>query len=178
MASFSDAHECVEIPYIAANLHNLMLPAQSLIWAVLHDDDSTSRTIYTLAATFLGRICLSGEIETLTNEKKELLKEAFEFYKLLENIIRDGQTKIYGNRGKNSRYPTGTQAVLRKTDKEAYVICHAFENPCEDNIEIELDNSFEIKNVFGEGTATIKGNKLLIKPMNSFSALAVYMKVK
>lgn len=39
VSSFSDAHETVEIPYIAANLHRLMLPAQSLIWSVLHKED-------------------------------------------------------------------------------------------------------------------------------------------
>ena len=33
------------------------------------------------------------------------------------NVIRDGKTKIYGNRGKNTRYPTGRQVVVRKTDK-------------------------------------------------------------
>ena len=40
MSSFSDAHELVEIPIIAANLHRLMLPRQSQIWAVLHRADS------------------------------------------------------------------------------------------------------------------------------------------
>ena len=35
MASFSDAHECQEIPIIAAALHRVILPAQSQIWAVL-----------------------------------------------------------------------------------------------------------------------------------------------
>ncbi|HEX6289127.1 MAG TPA: alpha-galactosidase, partial [Herpetosiphonaceae bacterium] len=35
MSSFSDAHEVVEIPIIAASLHRLMLPRQSQIWAVL-----------------------------------------------------------------------------------------------------------------------------------------------
>ena len=42
-ASFSDAHECVYIPIIAANLHRLMQPAKSQIWAVLRKEDSSRR---------------------------------------------------------------------------------------------------------------------------------------
>ena len=61
MSSFSDAHELVEIPIIAANLHRLMLPRQSQIWAVLHRADSDQRLAYSLAATFLGRMCLRAK---------------------------------------------------------------------------------------------------------------------
>ncbi len=43
MSSFSDAHECPEIPVIAANLHRLMLPRQSQIWAVLRATSSDRR---------------------------------------------------------------------------------------------------------------------------------------
>lgn len=35
MASFSDAHECDEIPLIAANMHRIIEPQQSRIWAVM-----------------------------------------------------------------------------------------------------------------------------------------------
>jgi alpha-galactosidase len=43
MSSFSDAHELLEIPIIAANLHRLMRPRQSQIWAVLHASDDEHR---------------------------------------------------------------------------------------------------------------------------------------
>ncbi len=42
MSSFSDAHALAEIPLIAANLHRLMLPRQSQIWAVLHPSTATT----------------------------------------------------------------------------------------------------------------------------------------
>src|SRR6185295_152829 len=76
MSSFSDAHELVEIPIIAANLHRLMLPRQSQIWAVLHRSDSMRRLGYSLAATFLGRMCLSGEIAELSDEQWQLVLAA------------------------------------------------------------------------------------------------------
>ena len=46
MASFSDAHECEEIPIIAANLHRVILPRQSQIWAVIRNSDSLKRIAY------------------------------------------------------------------------------------------------------------------------------------
>ena len=35
LSSFSDAHEAISVPIIAANLHDHLLPRQSLIWAVI-----------------------------------------------------------------------------------------------------------------------------------------------
>jgi alpha-galactosidase len=46
MGSFSDAHESVIIPIIARNLQRLILPRQSLIWAVLHPFDNDARLVY------------------------------------------------------------------------------------------------------------------------------------
>jgi alpha-galactosidase len=54
MSSFSDAHETEEIPIIAANLHRVILPRQSQIWAVIRKDDSLKRIAYSIVNTFLG----------------------------------------------------------------------------------------------------------------------------
>lgn len=175
VSSFSDAHEAIEIPYIAANLHRLMLPAQSLIWSVLHKEDSTDRIIYSLAATFLGRICLSGDIDSLSDEQRRILHKAVDFYKKLDNVIIDGSTHIYGNRGRNTRYPKGTQAVLRKTDKEILVVCHAYENPGE-KIEIEIPTGFKIYDAFNMKNIELLNGKLVINKMDSFTAEAVLLK--
>jgi len=75
MSSFSDAHELMEIPVIAANLHRLMLPRQSQIWAVLHAADSPQRIVYSLAATFLGRMCLSGDVLDLDEDQWALTRD-------------------------------------------------------------------------------------------------------
>ena len=60
MASFSDAHESLEIPIIAANLHRLILPRQSQIWAVLHASDTHQRLAYSLAAGIPGQAVSFG----------------------------------------------------------------------------------------------------------------------
>ena len=174
VSSFSDAHEAVEIPYIAANIHRLMLPAQSLIWSVLHKEDTLDRTIYSLAATFLGRMCLSGDVDKLDDEQKNVLRNAIEFYKKLDNVIINGTTHIYGNRGRNTRYPHGTQVVLRKTDDEILVVCHAFENPS-DKFEIEIDDRFKICDIFNSKNIEVINNKLVINKMDSFTAEAILL---
>jgi alpha-galactosidase len=62
LSSFSDAHETPEIPIIAAHLQALVPARQLQIWAVLRKGDSARRLAYSLAATFLGRMCLSGDL--------------------------------------------------------------------------------------------------------------------
>ena len=66
MASFSDAHECPEIPIIAANVSKLMIPAEEQIWAVLRAGDPIKRTIWSVASTFFGVMCLSGDVYSLS----------------------------------------------------------------------------------------------------------------
>jgi len=174
LSSFSDAHEAIEIPYIAANLHNLMLPAQSLIWAVLHKDEALERTVYSLAATFLGRVCISGQVDELRKEQYEVLRESIAYYKKLEDVIKNGASKIYGNRGKSTRYPTGTQVVVRKTDKEMLVVCHAFEQPGE-KVVLDIPDGWDIKDSFHAGKIRVEDGRLVIEKMNARTAQSVLL---
>jgi alpha-galactosidase len=128
MSSFSDAHELVEIPIIAANLHRLMLPRQSQIWAVLHPTDSDQRLIYSLAATFLGRMCLSGEIAALNAAQWESVTRAQRLYAQAAPIIKHGRSRRCGEMGESWRHPRGWQAVVRASadGRSALVVAHAF----------------------------------------------------
>jgi len=126
MSSFSDAHESPEIPIIAANLHRLMQPRQSQIWAVLHKSDSDRRLTYSLAATFLGRMCLSGEIAELTDRQWELVRRAQQLYRRAVPIIKHGTSRRYGATGESWRHPTGWQTVVRATGDELLVVTHTF----------------------------------------------------
>jgi len=130
MSSFSDAHELVEIPIIAANLHRLMLPRQSQIWAVLHATDSEARLVYSLAATFLGRMCLSGEIETLSPGQWEIVLRAQRLYRRVAPIIKHGVSRLSREMGESWRHPKGWQAMVRvATDgRSVLVVAHAFAN--------------------------------------------------
>jgi alpha-galactosidase len=128
MSSFSDAHELVEIPIIAANLHRLMLPRQSQIWAVLHKSDSDRRLIYSLAATFLGRMCLSGEIDQLSQAQMDLVLAAERVYRQAAPIIREGTSRRFGQLGESWRHPTGWQGVVRtaRDGNAVLLVLHAF----------------------------------------------------
>jgi alpha-galactosidase len=126
LSSFSDAHELREIPVIAANLQRLILPRQCLVWAVLHADDTEQRLIYSLAATFLGRMCLSGEIDRLSAEQWALVERTIALYQKAAPIIKQGVSRRFGAIGESWRHPEGWQAVVRTTADAALVVAHGF----------------------------------------------------
>ena len=96
LGSFSDAHETPEIPIIAANLHRLIRPRQSLIWAVLRRGDDDRRLVYSLAATFLGRMCLSGDALELDAAQWSLVTRALRPYRAVCPIIKHGTSRRHG----------------------------------------------------------------------------------
>ena len=126
MSSFSDAHELVEIPLIAANLHRLLLPRQNQIWAVLHPHDSLQRIQYSLAATFLGRMCLSGDIAGLPVASWRLTREMIALYAKAAPVIKYGISRRFGEAGQSWRHPRGWQAVVRTSEVQALVVLHTF----------------------------------------------------
>lgn len=140
MSSFSDAHECREIPIIAANLHRLMLPRQSQIWAVLRAQADLRRTVYVLAGGFLGRLCLSGDFETLRPSQRALVSRAVALYKRVAPLIRRGRSHRYGPEVKSYRHAEGWQAMVRvsSTGKKALIVAHTFANPGQKTIRIPL----------------------------------------
>ena len=140
MGSFSDAHETREIPIIAANLQRLILPRQSQIWAVLRKEDNTQRLAYSLAATFLGRMCLSGELHDLSPAQWKLVVSAMELYRRVCPIIRNGHSIFHGQIGKSWRHPQGWQAVLRTSTRgnRALIVAHTFGKPFPKTAEIPL----------------------------------------
>lgn len=127
-ASFSDAHEIKSIPLIAANLHRVIQPRQSQIWAVLRAGDSEERIYYSLTATLLGRMCLSGEIYDLSPRQWELVEEGMAFYRLAADIIRDGVTVLHQYSTKGYNEPKGEQLVLRELGNRGLAVYHRFED--------------------------------------------------
>ena len=128
MSSFSDAHETVEIPLVAANIHRLVLPRQSQIWAVLRPSDSDERLAYSLAATFLGRMCLSGDVERLSDAQWGIVRDAMRLYRAVAPIIKHGTSRRFGSLGASWRRPRGWQSVRRigEDPRSALVVVHGF----------------------------------------------------
>ncbi len=127
-ASFSDAHETTAIPIIAANMHRVIKPSQSQIWAVMRGDDSNNRIYYSIISTFLGRMCLSGDIYELTDNQWSIIEEGMDFYREAASIIKSGTTVKCENHVKSYNKPEGEQIVIRKYENKLLVIAHRFEN--------------------------------------------------
>ena len=125
-ASFSDAHEIPSLPLIAANLHRVIRPEQSQIWAVMRAADSDSRIYYSLCATFLGRMGLSGDVYDLSDRQWSLLDDGMAFYREAAPIIKDGYTFFNYADTKSYNNPTGSQLVLRVYDDKVLCVYHRF----------------------------------------------------
>src|SRR5258708_7081713 len=181
MGSFSDAHESLEIPIIAANLHRLILPRQSQIWAVVHTGDSMQRLAYSLAAGFLGRLCLSGEIDRLNEQQWALVQKAIDFYKLVAPIIKNGKSSLYQHIGAAWRHPQGAQAVVRVSEngEHALAVVHTFAAPFPKEIEITLPGgNWQISHTFPDIAAVanavdLTANQLRIKPSGEFEGFVL-----
>lgn len=128
MCSFSDAHECAEIPLVAANVSRVIPARQSQIWAVLREGESDSRTVYSLCAAMLGRICLSGDVLNLSQKKIQLLQRGFAFYQKIKQVVRDGEIVAIDCNVAYYRNPIGRQIYVKELGGQRLVIVHKLEN--------------------------------------------------
>lgn len=192
MSSFSDAHECLSIPVIAANVTRAILPEQSQIWAVLRAEDSLERLYYSLAATLLGRMCLSGDIYDLQAEQWEVVERGITFYKKVAPIIRDGRNHRFGTDILNYNKLTGWQAVVREalSGEQVLTVIHIFEFAVKEKDENGLDidrkeiqiplpqGEWEVEECFQreEINIQVKDGNLVVCEVHCFEGLAVLLK--
>lgn len=77
---------------------------------MLHPTASLQRLRYSLAATFLGRMCLSGGIGALGPEAWATVQEAITLYQQAAPVIKHGISRRCGAVGASWRHPRGWQA--------------------------------------------------------------------
>jgi len=181
MGSFSDAHEAREIPIIAANLHRLILPRQSQIWAVLRKTDDARRLAYLLTSTFLGRMCLSGDVTELDERQWGLALEAQRLYQRAAPIIKHGRSRRYGPPVSSYRHPRGWQAVVRVADdgREVLAVAHGFGGDVPPVIEAPLPpGQWRIAGQFhaNRSDARVSGDRLTIPLDGAWSSSAVHLR--
>jgi len=182
MGSFSDAHETREIPIIAANLQRLILPRQSQIWAVLRRADTPQRLAYSLAATFLGRMCLSGEVHDLSPAQWKLAVSAMELYRRVYPVIRGGRSTFHGATGKSWRHPRGWQAVLRTSENatRALLVAHTFARPFPPSVSIPLSGGrWEMEETWPAShglAAKLAGSRLQLELNGAFRAVVAVLR--
>lgn len=180
MASFSDAHECAEIPVIAANLHRVILPRQSQIWAVIRKDDSLKRIAYSIANTFLGRMCISGDVTKLSEAQWDVIDRGIAFYRKIAGIIKHGFTYFYGSNVTSYRHLKGWQGILRVSDEgEAYAVFHIFTKE-ENIVKIPLPKKreWEVIEVYSnaERNVLVEDGKLCYEAGEEMEAVGVWLR--
>ena len=178
MSSFSDAHELPEIPIIAASLQRLVLPRQLQVWAVLHPTDSLDRLAYSLAAGFLGRMCLSGDITDLEPRQWELVCQALRYYRQASPMIKDGISRRHGDVGKSWRYPTGWQGIVRlaRDSRFALVVVHAFDSAPK-QVTLPLpEGEWAIEWEWPNAQSAIQDRKLMPSLAGPFSATVISLR--
>jgi alpha-galactosidase len=182
MASFSDAHETRDIPVIAANLHRLIQPRQSQIWAVLHAADPYQRLVYLLTSGFLGRLCVSGEITTLEETQWALVKEAIQFYGQIAPVIARGNSRIYQQINPSWQHLQGAQAVLRVAEDgmSAVLVTHSFGSPMPEEIVIPLPGTgWQVAGCFPSyaQVPSILGNEIHYRPSVEWEGMGISLKL-
>lgn len=177
MSSFSDAHECQEIPYIAANLHRLILPRQSQIWAVISPELTIREIQYRLVSAMLGRFCLSGEITKLNRGQWEKVTEAVQFYETVKEIIKEGRSALIRESTDNQHHLSGAQVLLRNNGGELLMVYHAFENPPSKlSGELPAGNWIKKDTIGADCKLTIEGNQFHIATQQAWEAAAFYLR--
>ena len=130
MTSFSDAHEVHEGAVVAANVNRFCPTRKNQIWAVVNDGYSIRDIRYTIAKTFFGRMCLSGDVAALPREKEILVKQFVDLYRKVTYILKDDENYYFGDTDLKYRDLIGEQAVLKisKDGNGALAIVHGFKN--------------------------------------------------
>lgn len=178
VASSSDAHLGYEIPVIAANLHRLIPPERSLIWAVLNKGDSPEQIAYTMASTFLGRVCLSGDITELNDAQWRLVDEAIALYRQAAPVIQNGLTRWHSPPQKSYRDLHGHQIVsrtCRRGDAMLAVIHRFADGPT--TLDLPLDASWKQAAAFPEKLVPVRlqQQRLTVELPSPFSAAVVLL---
>ena len=181
MSSFSDAHECREIPAIAANLHRLILPHQNQIWAVIRSGEKTERTVYSLTAGLLGRLCLSGDFLKLSSAQNTWVDQAVALYAQAAPTIAHGRSSRFGPETISYRHPKGWQAITRIPDAgdALLVVAHTFNREDDAPLAIPLPGgAWKIAASLSlvSPTLTKKGTTLRWRPAGDFQGMAAMLR--
>ena len=177
MASFSDAHECVTIPVIAANLHRLILPMQSQIWAVLRKEDSLRRLHYSMVSAFLGAMCLSGDVTSLSSEQWAVVDRDIEFYHSIRHLIARGDSRVIQAGVTSYSDLKGWQTVVRENDNEILVTVHTFGGDLPKAVTVDTGPGKIIDAVTSEDNSyALTDGKLIVEVKANFEASAFHIR--
>lgn len=180
LSSFSDAHEIKSVPIIAANLQLQLIPSKSLVWAMIHPSDTPVRLYYSLASTYLGLQCLSGEIAELPKDKLAVIKEAVDLHKTVAPIILQGVSHRYGPAVASYKKPLGWQAVIRYSQnrKEALIVLHTFgDSPGRISVPFTDSEGYSLRSALAQNNRALNldNESLIIEDLSDFSGAVFFL---
>lgn len=175
MVSFSDAHECPEIPVIAKNVLRIAEMRKSQIWCVIHKEQTLQQIVYKLTGGMLGRICISGDVLELTDEQWKSIDDGLRFHEGNRAYLTQAKTRFFGTPIVSARHPHGWQAVERIREEGTLIVANTFVDAPE---RIELDCAGEIEAVYTHPGVNVEkqGDKLVISGLTDFDGAAVRLK--
>lgn len=185
LSSFSDAHESQAIPIIAANELMVVPTAKNLIWCVVHPEDSIEKIQYHLIATFLGRICFSGDVRHLSKEQWQTLDAGFAFYRQVSPLIARGVPFRMGAPVLSYHDPHGVQLVGfsdqedSKQSRQLLVLAWGMNSFTEQTLTVQLPaGQWHVKAQYGDASIEFKQTQteMVVKlPAGQYRARAVYL---
>lgn len=149
VSSFSDAHETYSIPIIAANELNIIPAAKNLIWCVVHPEDTEQALYFHLIATFLGRVCLSGDIRQLTAGQWSIIDRCLQFYQRHAQLIATGQPFRQGPDILSYHDPVGWQLSGFADDQKKLILLFGFNLPRDTVVELPVDTHWKLVDEVG-----------------------------
>ena len=176
LVSSSDAHETSDAPVVAANTLSIAPASKSLVWAVIKADLSLQEQFFRLAAGFLGRMCLSGDVSELPSESELLLRTTLADYVAAWPVIRGGTSAVITRPHGSIRHPRGIQAVSFELCSRRVLVIHAFEDaPL--RAEVPIGHGWSIsKSVSTPSASTIlSGPSVLWDNPQEWSACVVFL---
>ncbi len=170
MCSFSDAHECNEIPLVAANVSRVVPARQSQIWAVIREGDSIDRIVWSMTAAMFGRICVSGDVHKIGAAQKAKIREGIEFYNAVKEVVRTGSiAEIYCD-VKYYRDPHGCQLYKKVSadGRRMLLLAHFFRRPY---ARAEADVSgWRLAGAYTTLDFSLQGGALRFSPKSEYTA--------
>ncbi|ERL65071.1 glycoside hydrolase family 36 protein [Schleiferilactobacillus shenzhenensis] len=172
LSSFSDAHETTSIPIIAANELNVVPAAKNLIWCVVHPDDGADALYYHLIATFLGRVCLSGDIRQLSAPQWQIIDECLTFYRAHSDLIAQGRPFRSGPDILSYHDPVGYQVSGFRLPDEVLYLFFGFNLPEAQTVAMNVPPAWHQSGTVGSPDITLAPGQVTI-PAGRFVARAV-----
>jgi len=137
--------------------------------------DDAKRLRYSLAATMLGRMCLSGDITLIPDWGQHLIDDAIAFYLAAVPVIKHGFSRRYGPPVLNYAYPDGWQAVVRTNDEHALIVIHTFGRTVPEPIELPIPAGSELVASFAGANAVRMGEGVFTYIPNADFEGAAYL---